>query len=205
MYYCAMSNTRQKGRLINLSMANHAFQVLTENDKGEKSFFRTIKLGPYNATKEEFDYTDPRIAGMLRRPVVGREEVRENPALRQRKFLFTEPDAGTELSTIQAMGDTYKTCKFAGSVEDGTKQMHPYPLVHSVYQAQLHLLSLSDIARIERYLTIDERPLVQAYGRDLLHYRRTNLKRAEEGLEPLRGKAAITNSLDNGFKLDVKF
>lgn len=200
-----MTEPRQKGRLINLSMANHSFQVLSANDQGEKKYFKTIKLGPYNATKDEFDYSDERIAGMLRRPTVGREEVRENPALRQRVFLVREPAEGTEITEIQAMGDKYKTCKFAGSVEDGTKQVHPYPLVHSVYQAQMHLLSLSDIARIERYLTIDERPLVQTYGRDLLHYRRTNLKRAEDGLEPLRGKQAITNSLDNGFKLDLKF
>ena len=204
-----MSKTRTKdtprttARLINVSLANHSFQVLREREGEDGKFYRKIRLKPLGATEEEFDLKNPRIAGMLKRPAVGREEVRDNPALRQRTFLAPYPEVGTKIEEFRGMGNTYQTCKGQGSVEDGTRQIHPREIHLSVFQAQRLLLQLSDIPRIEFYLSIDERPLVQQYGRDLLHYRRTNLERAQQGLDPVRGTQAVTKSVNAGFSVDL--
>lgn len=205
-----MSKTKQaqtprtKARLVNVSLANHSFQVLRDSggDDGKK-FYRKVRIKPLGATEEEFDLTDPMIAGMLKRPAVGREEVRENPALRQRTFLAPYAEPGTEIEEFTGMGNKYKTCKYIGTVADGTRQIHPRPIHLSVFQAQRLLVQLSDIPRIEFYLSVDERPLVQQYGRDLLHYRRTNLERAVQGLDPVRGNQAVTQSVSSGFSVDL--
>jgi hypothetical protein len=200
-----MSKTTPKkmARLVNASLSNHSFRVLTEQAESEGRYFRTIKLKPLAATVASYDLGDPQIAALLTRPAVGREEVRQNPALRQRRILIPMAEPGTEITSFTAMGNTYKTCKVQGSVADGTKQVDPREIHLSVFQAQQLLLSLSDIPRIEFYLRIDERPMVQTYGRDLLLYRKHNLELAEKGIDPVRGRQAVTQSAESGFHVDL--
>ena len=193
---------KNMARLVNASLANHSFQVLTDRGEGAK-FYKTIKLKPLAATTEEFDLDDPRIHALLTRPFVGPGEVRDNPALRQRKFLVPYAPPGRTIETFTAMQQEYKTCKFQGMVADGTKQEQPQAIHLSVFQAQRLLLLMSDVPRIEFYLRVDERPLVQAFGRDLVLYRQHNLRRAEQGLDPERGIKALTASDGNGFHVDL--
>ena len=192
---------RTRGRLINLSLANTSFTKLVAAKDEKERYHAKVRLKPLQATADEYDFTDKYVKALLYRPGVG-SDVRNNPALRPKTVLVQAPAPGTTITDMQAMGSTYQTCKFVGSVEDGTRQVHPRELFHSVYQAQWLLMMMTDIARIEWYLTVDERPMVQAYGRDLLLYRKTNLERAVRGEDKLTGMAAIKQSSRTAFSVD---
>lgn len=82
----------------------------------------------------------------------------------------------------KASGRKFETCKQIGSYKNGTRQKG---IELSVHQAQALIARFSTSEMVERYLAIDQRPMVQVYGYHVLQRRQ-----AEE--RALRGEGRLS-------------
>jgi hypothetical protein len=203
----------RKARVINLSSGKYVLHLPNES-KGDgntshKDWSTRYVLEPLAVSR--FMDTDFAM-GLVTVYQPTQAELRENRALLPVHHLVLEPAVGSEIEEMTAMGQTFKTCKGQGSVSNQTAQKEPIVffhsgtqvtapvLYHSVYQAMRYMMGVTDPLRIDEYLLVDRRPLVQEYGRALLEYRIANLERAQAGQEPLRGaEASRTQSKPSRF------
>ena len=204
----------KKRRIVNLSAAPQSIYIppdpsatiAGEAAKINPDTGRTIRLDPLAATEPLDAVLAERIVKVFE-PTA--HEYRDNRALLPVRNLILEPDPGSDIEEVTAMGLKFKTCKGRGDAANKTGQPNPETLFiggkavatprlyHSVHQAFEYLNRLTDLLAIEKYLTADQRPMVQEYGHTLMQYRATNLERAKLGLEPLRGAAALNASASN--------
>lgn len=208
------ASSTKKVRIVNLSAApqtifcppDAAATLAGEAAKVNPDTGKTIKLDPLAAS----DLLDAALANQLVKVYEpSRAELQDNRALLPVRNLVIEPEPGNEIEEITAMGLKFKTCKGRGDAATKTAQSEAAThfvagvaitapkLYHSVHQAFEYLQRLSDPLAIEKYLTADQRPMVQEYGRTLMQYRMTNLERAKQGLEPLRGSEALNANVSS--------
>jgi hypothetical protein len=93
-----------------------------------------------------------------------------NPVLYRHIQFVPLAKPGEAISEFEdkASGRKFQTCKQIGSYKNGTRQKG---IELSVHQAQALIARLSTSEMIERYLVIDQRPLVQVYGYHVLQRR----------------------------------